>query len=663
MTEPDKLKFLEGLRSPLAERVRRHDWSGTSMGSPEQWPQSLRSVVSLMLGSGFPMFVAWGPQLHTIYNDGYVEIMGAKHPGGWGMPFLEIWHEIRDDLQPFVEKVSAGETFFIENLPLTLRRHGYDEETWFTFSWSPVLDDRGAKVGIYCACTETTRAVLAERHVRLEHERLAALFQQAPGFLAVLRGPEHIFENFNDAYQQLVGFRTLRGLSLAAALPEVVEQGFIDLLDQAYLSGQPFQGRSMQVVLNRTPGSPPVQAYVDFVFQPTLDAAGTVQGIIVQGHDVTEQYRSQLELRRADQRKDEFLATLAHELRNPLAPVSNAIAILRSPQVDDGMRTRMLDLMERQTRHLVRLVDDLLEVSRITSGKIELRRERLDLRAVAQASVDSAHSAIQEARHQVTLSMPPHPVWVHADPARMKQVMDNMLNNAVKYTAPEGRIEVTIRADDRACVSFRDNGAGIPSDMLGSVFELFAQVDQTIGRAKGGLGIGLALVRQLVSLHGGEVHAASDGLGSGSTFTVLLPLGPIQLPSPAEPIGSQLLQAATPKRVLIIDDNRDAADSMADVLRICGHTVEAAYEGEGGLALADSFLPDCILLDIGMPGMDGHEVARALRAKAPHSRCMIVAITGWGQSMDRERTRQSGFDSHLVKPAAIDDVMALLDRA
>ncbi len=368
-------------------------------------------------------------------------------------------------------------------------------------------------------------------------------------------------------------------------------------------------------------------------------------------------------LRDADRRKDEFLATLAHELRNPLAPVANAIAILRAPQADDTMRFRMLSLMERQMRHLVRLVDDLLEVSRITRGKITLQLQQLDLRTIAQASVEAAANEVQQTSLDVNLRLPAQPVWVHADPARMKQVVDNLLNNALKYTPAGGAIELEVgRRGDAGILQVQDNGVGIPPSMLGAVFELFTQVNQTLGRSNGGLGIGLALVRQLVTLHGGVVTAASEGAGKGSTFTVQLPLSrAAESDAQRDPARGELRPARQRRRVLVVDDNFDAADTIAAAIELAGHDVAVAYDAQTGLAAADRLKPECILLDLGMPGMDGHQVARALRSHPEHQDCLIVALTGWGQANDRELTRQSGFDAHLVKPASVEAVMELLD--
>jgi PAS domain-containing protein len=283
--------FLVG-DSAMARLLRAHDFSRSDVGAPHEWPQSLRSVVNLMLGSGFPMFVAWGPRLEMLYNDGYAEILGRKHPASVGAPFERVWHDILTDIMPFVRRALAGETFFMENLPLRMKRKGEEEDTWFTFSYSPVVDEQGQTSGFYCACAETTSTVLAERHQRLQQERLQALFAQAPGFLAVVRGPEHVFEVVNPGYVRLIGHREVVGRTVRDALPEVVAQGFVELLDRVYRTGQAYQGHGVHAMLDRGPGGAPSEVILDFVYQPLLDPAGQVDGIFVYGHEVTEQHRA-----------------------------------------------------------------------------------------------------------------------------------------------------------------------------------------------------------------------------------------------------------------------------------------------------------------------------------------------------------------------------------
>ncbi len=359
-------------------------------------------------------------------------------------------------------------------------------------------------------------------------------------------------------------------------------------------------------------------------------------------------------LRETDRRKDEFLATLAHELRNPLAPVRNALQILKMPRVDAQTVERSRDMMERQVQHLVRLVDDLLDVSRVMRGKIELRRERVELATVVARAVETVQPLVDAQRHELSVRMSSDSLLLDADPVRLAQVVGNLLTNAAKYTEPGGRIWLTADRDgDMAVLRVRDNGIGIAPPMLPRIFELFVQVDHAAMRAQGGLGIGLTLVKNLVEMHNGIVQARSGGLGQGSEFVVKLPLVVQALrPDHAPEGGRQADQQPPPsgKRLLVVDDNQDAADSLAMLLRLQGHEVRVAYSGMAALEMTKTYSPDVVLLDIGMPGMDGYEVARRLRQTPGLGNVMLAALTGWGQKEDRRRTAEAGFDHHLVKP-------------
>jgi PAS domain S-box-containing protein len=297
---PDRA-FLSG-GGALGALMRAHDWSNSPLGHPETWPQSLRSVVGLLLNSKFPMFLAWGPELGFLYNDSYAEILGAKHPQALGRPFQEVWSEIWSDIAPLVDRALAGEATFWEDLPLTMQRKGYAEQTWFTFSYSPARDESGTVAGVFCACTETTRKVLAERQNADERERLTQMFSQAPGFMAMLRGPDHVFELANHAYQQLIGHRDVVGKSVREALPELVGQGFFELLDGVYQTGEPFAGTSLSLGLQRVPGGAAEERFVDFIYQPVMDGDGRISGIFVEGSDVTERVRGEAALRESEAR-------------------------------------------------------------------------------------------------------------------------------------------------------------------------------------------------------------------------------------------------------------------------------------------------------------------------------------------------------------------------
>jgi len=635
----------------MARLIREKQWAGTTLGPPQEWPQSLRSVVDLMLGSAFPMFVAWGQDLNTLYNDGYAQIMGAKHPDGLGKPFLEIWHEIRKDLQPLVRRALGGEAFYMENLPLRMRRHGYEEDTWFTFSWSPVLDESGRIAGIYCACTETTRMVLAEQHLRAREEWLQSMFDQSPGFAAVVRGPDHVFEMANAAYHSITGNRELVGRTLAEALPEVREQGFIGWLDGVYKSGVPFVGRSYPITISRGPDAPRYDAYVDFMYQPLRDAAGEVQGIFIQGHDVTEQHRAQQALRAADQQKDEFLATLAHELRNPLAPLRSAAHILSTPGVSDETRARVTEVIGRQVSHMSHLLDDLIDVARITQRRLSLKKERVYVGSVVDAALEAARPLAEAKKHALIVRVADPSARILVDPVRITQVLSNLLNNAAKYTDPGGRIDLDVTALDGAMrFTVSDNGIGLTESALKTMFVMFAQEKAALERSEGGLGIGLALVKGLVELHGGTVSASSEGPGRGSRFVVSIPTGAEAAAPDAASADKAEPEAAASRLVLLADDNEDASDLMAELLRMCGHVVHTARDGAEAAEMALRHQPDVLVLDIGMPGLNGYEVAQQVRAQPWGAKPLIIAATGWGQEQDRQKATQAGFDLHLTKP-------------
>jgi len=354
----------------------------------------------------------------------------------------------------------------------------------------------------------------------------------------------------------------------------------------------------------------------------------------------------------ADRRKNEFLSMLAHELRNPLAPIRNAVQILRLRSPGEPELQDVRDMIDRQVRQLIRLVDDLLDVSRITRGKIRLQAEPVDLTAVVQRAVETSRPLIDVRRHALTVSLPDQPLRVQGDPVRLAQVLGNLLNNAAKYTEDEGKIWLTVeRANGEAVCRVRDTGLGIPPDMLASVFDLFTQVDQALDRSQGGLGIGLTLVKQLVELHAGRVQAHSAGLNQGSEFVVRLPALAEESPRGVSANGAPPPADVPPCRVLVVDDNVDGAESLAVLLRLGGHDVRVCHDGPAGLALADEFRPGLVFLDIGLPGLDGYEVARRLRAQLGPDGIVLVALTGYGQEEDVLRARQAGFDHHLVKPA------------
>ncbi|MBX9792219.1 MAG: PAS domain S-box protein [Pirellulales bacterium] len=375
-----------------------------------------------------------------------------------------------------------------------------------------------------------------------------------------------------------------------------------------------------------------------------------------------ERLRLVRELQEADQRKDKFLATLAHELRGPLAPLSNMVEVMKRAEGDGGMIRQAQDMIDRQLKQLIRLVDDLLDVSRISSDKLELRLEDLDLTPIVQQAVETCRPLAREANHALHWGAPREPILVRADAARLMQVFGNLLGNACKYTPAGGQIWVAVeRQGSDAVVSVKDTGVGIPADMLQRVFEMFTQVDRTLDRSQLGLGIGLSLVKRLVEMHGGSVSAASGSAGKGAEFTVQLPII-VGSTTAAQPRKQQNAPQPTGLRVLVVDDNQDSAASLAMLLKIRGNETAVAHDGSEAVEKAERFAPDMVLLDLGLPKLDGYEAARQIRQHPWGRQMMLVALTGWGQDEDRRKSREAGFDHHLVKPVDHNSLMILLDE-
>jgi PAS domain S-box-containing protein len=424
----------------------------------------------------------------------------------------------------------------------------------------------------------------------------------------------------------------------------------------AIRDGLPMQGA--EAIVERPDGTRRNVIAYPQVFR---DAAGRVTGAVNALVDITERkateaelLRSQARLTEQDQRKDVFLATLAHELRNPLTPIRNAMHVIRLAGDNRAAVAQTRAMIERQLAQLVRLVDDLLDVSRISRGKIELRRERVELQAVLRQAIETSSALIDHYGHTLDVAMPGSPLHVLADPARLAQVFANLLNNAAKYTPPRGRIRLDVRAGDADIeIAVRDNGIGLPPPMLGRVFEMFTQVDTALDKSRGGLGVGLAIVRRLVEMHGGEVEARSDGENRGSEFIVRLPRTAEETAvesARAPELPARRALAPANRRILVVDDNVDLADSLAMMLKMLGHDVRVEHDGPAAIAATAAFAPDLVFLDIGMPRMNGYDTARQIR-QGPHGQeAVIVALSGWGQDHDKQRSREAGMDLHLVKP-------------
>ena len=504
--------------------------------------------------------------------------------------------------------------------------------------------------------TQLVRTQLRNAEHQL-NQRLAEVFHNAPVGLALLQGEQHRFDYVNIEYQKLVADREMLGKPVREAFPELEEQGFFELLDICYSSGELYIGRSVPMMLTEKDGRL-TEHYVDFSYQPTYDRSGNVSGIAVIVFDVTEIARAKREAEAASRAKDEFFAMLGHELRNPLAPIMTALHLMQLSGDESFSKER--GIITRQARYLTRLIDDLLDVSRISRGDITLNNAPVNIFKIVDMAAETVRPLLDQRRHRLDVDIPDQGLQVQGDSVRLSQIVSNLLTNAARYTEPGGQIRVSARArDGQALIEVSDNGIGIHSSNLTSIFDMFIRGATDSETSQGGLGLGLAIASSLAKQHGGSLTAFSDGLGQGSRFELVLPLlievrpaldGASKDQGSDSPRPAQKLIAS---RALIVDDNRDAADMLSSALTALGHTTQVAYDGPSALKLLESFSPNVALLDIGLPVMDGHELARRFRSDPRLQELFMVALTGYSQEHDRDLALQAGFDVHLVKPVDI----------
>lgn len=902
-----RVPFLFSSGTPMAARHRVFRWASSPIGAPEDWDTALKTLVPIMLTSNQPMFIVWGDFRTLLYNDSYGEILGDKHPDALGCDFLDVWAEIRTDLEPMVAAAYRGEPSQMDDIELWLERRGYREEAHFSFFYAPVRAESGVVAGFFCACNEITAQIMAERRLAASEARYRGVLENMDeGFtlfdsdftilqvndsattMTGLSRDELIGSNhwqrfpgtyegpIGEMYRQVLADRQPRMLEHGYRYPEGREQWYevrafpvdgglaalfrdvtrrrelqaeaegamervqlaLDAgaivgtwmwdiradrliaddrfalcfgLDPAVVaSGIPI-GRAFEAIhptdvprvqttvadalkqggryrcqyrvlrdgnfywveangrveldadgtptrfpgvlldiedrrrvederdstaallktfLSAVPGavyakdrdgrylvvnrgtsealglapedvvgrtdaeiladpqeaarlmahdrevmeagtaqqmeepvrrgdSPPTTWWSTKA--PLRDASGQVIGLVGTSVDITERKHLVDALRDADRRKDEFLAMLAHELRNPLAPINTAAHVLKLSAGTSRPIREASEVIARQVGHMTRLVDDLLDVSRVTRGLVELEQVPVDLRAVVATAVEQAQPLVQSRRHELRTWIGSEPFVVRGDFHRLVQVVSNLLNNSAKYTPQGGEIDVRLAAKaEQAFLSVSDNGVGIASNMLDHVFDLFSQAERTPDRSQGGLGIGLSLVRSLVQLHGGEVHVHSAGPQQGATFSVALPL---VTEAPAARTGSRLPASGAALRILVVDDNADALKTLAQVLELSGHCVDMADNGKSALAKVQAEAGwDAFILDIGLPDMTGYELAARLRELPAAQTATLIALTGYGQTHDRVISKASGFDAHLVKPADMPKLLTLLER-
>ena len=597
-----------------------------------------------------------------VVNDGYQAISPDREI--LGKTVDEAWPEVQPEFAKRCRRVlETGEPIEAMDEPHKIRRspHGPLELRYFTWSMHRVRLPGDGGWGLLLSAYETTKRKKMEMEVREGEERYRTLFNSMDEGFCVIemvfdgdgKPSDYRFLEVNPAFEKHTGLRNAVGKRIRELAPDH-ESHWFGIYGNVALTGQParfvnearmLNGRWFDVYAFRVGGPDSKNVAVLFT-------------------DISDHHIAEEALKESDRRKDEFLAILAHELRNPLAPIRNILDILKRERSGKGDETsQALDTMDRQLTHMVRLIDDLLDVSRISQGKIDLRKDTVELASVVQQAVEATRPAMECAGHHFTLSLPHEPVFLDADPVRLAQVFGNLLSNACKYTPPEGHIQLGAeRRDGEVVVSIKDDGLGIPAGMLSEIFEMFTQVDKSLERSHGGLGIGLTLAQRLVDLHNGSIQARSDGEGRGSEFIVRLPVLTEAAPKPTIAPQKPMRNDLAPRRILVVDDNQDSARSMAMVMKLDGHEAHTAFDGLEALSLAQTFHPDAVLLDIGLPKLSGYDVCRQIRETAWGKQMVIIALTGWGQEADRVKSKVAGFDAHLIKPVDHDELLDLLSR-
>jgi len=572
---------------------------------------------------------------------------------------MEVFPELAD--QPFpalLEEVyRTGKPFEAKSMLASLRREpgGSLVDIFVDFAYLPLRDADGHMTSIFMHGVDRTGEVRISQALSRRERELQNVTENTPDALARFdRQFRHVF--VNSVIEKIMGRpvveilgKTSRELGMPEHLCREWEKAIRHVFDH-----------EIHGALEFSYATPHGLRHFSSRLVPEFNEHKLVEFVLAVTHDITDRRAYEQRLLEQDVRKDEFLATLAHELRNPLAPIRTGLQLLKlSPKAEVSALT--LPMMERQMGHLVRLIDDLLDVSRISSGKIVLKHERVALQEVAATALEVSQPLIDAAGHSLTIDWPDQPIWLNADPTRLAQIFSNLLTNSAKYMRPGGQIKFSARREgESVLISVVDTGMGIPADMIATVFDMFTQINRTLDRAQGGLGIGLSLVKTLVEMHGGSVQAASGGIDLGSEFTVALPTASVLTAEALAPAARPVTAPIAAHRILVVDDNVDAAETMAMLLDLSGHEARTAFGGQEALEMALSFRPDVVFLDIGLPGMNGYEVAEKLLANPATAATRLIALTGWGTEDDIRKSKVAGFYAHLTKPVDPDAVEAIL---
>jgi PAS domain S-box-containing protein len=607
----------------------------------EQPFRFLADMLSLAMHGG--RMGVWSRDLSTnaVWWSPELEVILGLEPGGLEGTEAGFFARVHEDDRPSVAQAVENAVRLRKDYVAVFRfQHASGAWRWMEGRFRSVYDAAGRPTTLYGLGIDITARKAAE----LEHAHASAILASTDD--AVLsKTLEGIITSWNASAERMFGYTAA----------EVIGRRVDIIIPNDRLQEE-------RTILERLRRGERIEHYetirrakdgrmfdISLTISPVKDESGRIIGASKIARDISDRKRAEAELKTADRRKDEFLAILAHELRNPLAAVRNAIHYLKLKGPSDLHRP--IEMIDRQVTQMVRLIDDLLDVARISRGVLELRRERITISEIVEVTTEACHDQIQEQGHTLEVRVPAEPIELEADRERLTQVLYNLIANATKYTPRGGRIELTAAATNGILeVSVKDNGVGIPHEKLTEIFELFARVDSSLERQEG-LGIGLTLVRQLTELHHGTVEARSAGIGRGSEFVLKLPIV-AEVAAPTGAPNSESGPAGPPRRILVADDNHDAVESLALLLEIAGHDVHKAFDGEAAISSAEMLKPDVALLDIGMPKANGYEVARRIREHPWGKQIYLVALTGWGQETDKHRSLNVGFDAHLVKPVA-----------
>jgi PAS domain S-box-containing protein len=572
---------------------------------------------------------------------------------------------------PAAKALQRGIVVGLANHTVLVRKDG--TECPIDDSAAPIRDEQGRVSGCVLIFRDVTaqRRQERERAAQLLTARLLASIVESSDDAIVSKTLDGVIQSWNAAAERLFGHTAGEAVGRHISLVIPPER----ISEEDHIISRLRQGQRIEHLETERVRSDGQRVMVSLTISPIRDESGNVTGASTIVHDITERKRVESERQRlqdtlrklaadlseADRRKDEFLATLAHELRNPLAPLANMLEVLKRAGHNAALVQRARETMERQLGQLIRLVDDLLDLNRITHNRLELRQSDVELSSVIHQAVEACRPFADSAGHDVHVTLPAEPIHLRADPARLAQVVGNLLNNSCKYTGPGGKIWVTAeRVADQAVLTVKDTGIGIPPDKLETIFDMFTQAGRTPERAQGGLGIGLTLVKRLVHMHGGSIEVHSAGEGQGSEFVVRLPVIVPESKTPTMPAPTAAKGFSKGRRILVVDDNEDSAESLAMLLKMAGNETFTAHDGIGAIEAVEKHRPDIVLLDIGLPKLNGHDVCRQVRKQSWGKDVVFIALTGWGQEDDLRRSREAGFHGHLVKPVEYPELMEVL---